>query len=302
MSKNFTITPELLETYRALRGVIANPETRSFGRVLDRALEFVAKGRKAYFNGPSRAHAQSEPGMFYLDNPAALGFRHVGDVSPEGRSWQSGGWQSSKHREGYTTDPHGGYGRDDDGLVWGAVYQLPGRDGCARFVAGIVWGHESGDGVTLDLTRIYTGSRDDNDSYSSRNNEAAMSAAKHANGLAESAAEREREYQAAWQCGLAYGEALEEATATKAALRALLAERRGLKHLRQAREAAPNICAAIETRARQLLRRIGDARTEAAKALQGEAYGLYVWLGSDDHKAAFVEAAGLESFPGEAAT
>lgn len=222
-----------------------------------------------------------------------MGFRHVGDVCPDLDRWRNF-WQSGKNSQGFITDPFGHYSCDGDGLVWGAVYQLPARDGVTQFVAGYVWGHDE-PGVTLDLSTVWKGSPEDNDSYSgARDNPAAYSAAREANRLAERAAEHERDYQAAWQCGRAYEEARDEIKGARESLRELLRERRAAK---AAKTAAPAICAAIEVTARGYLETIREAKDAMRKALQGEAFGLYASFYEESHRDAFCEAAGLESFP-----
>lgn len=285
----------LVNTFAAIRGVIARPGTPTASHALAMARAAIAAGRPRY----GRPHASrgfpqsSNPQHVYCENPAALGFRHIGDVSSELDRWRTF-WQSGKNREGFITDPFGDYFRDGDGLVWGAVYQLPARDGVTQFVAGYVWGNDES-GVTLDLSTIWKGAREDNDSYSgARDNPAAYSAARGANRMAESMAEREREYQAAWQCGRAYEEAQQEIKGARESLRELLRERRAAK---AAKTAAPAICAAIESTARGYLETIREARETMRKALNGEAFGLYAYLGEESHKGAFCEAAGLESFP-----
>lgn len=287
---------KLIDTYKAKRGVIGRPGSPTASHALAMARAALEKGKPGYGRPhPSRAYAQSESGLFFVDNPAALGLRHIGDVSTESRSLYARAWQTGARREGFISDPFGHYAGDGDGLVWGAVYQLPARGGVTQFVAGFVWGHEAGEGVTLDLSTIWKGAREDNDSYSgARDNPAAYDAARDANRMAESAAERERDYQAAWQCGRAYEEAREEITDARESLRDLLRERRQLK---AAKGAAPSICAAIESTARGYLETIKAARETMREATEGRAFGLYAYLGDESHKGAFCEAAGLESFP-----
>lgn len=285
----------LIETFKAKRGVIGRPGGPTASHALAMARAALEKGKQGYGRPhPSRAYAQSKKGLYFVDNPAALGFRHVGDVCAELSRWRSY-WQTGARREGFISDPFGHYARDGDGLVWGAVYQLPARKGVTQFVAGFVWGHEASEGVTLDLSTIWKGAPGDNDSYSgARDNPAAHDAAREANRLAESAAESERDYQAAWQCGRAYQEAREEIADARESLRALLRERRQLK---AAKGAAPSICAAIESTARRYLETIKKAREEMRDALEGRTFDLYADLRKESHINAFCEAAGLESFP-----
>lgn len=286
---------DLVNTYKALRGHIGAPGAMKACYALEAARNRLANGGRPGTGRPTPAGAypQRRAGESYFDNPGAFGFRLVGFVSPDGRRWGNAGWQYGERAEGFCTSPFGDYSRDGDGLVWGAVYQLPARHGRARFVAAYVWGHEGGNGATLDLSTVWEGAPDDNES-GVQDNPGACDAAREANRLADSNAEREREYQSAWQCGNAYGDALEAAKAARVAFRDLVRERRRAK---AAKATAPAICAAIDKAARGYLAEIKKAKATAGEALDGRALGLWVSLNCEDSRGAFLEAAGLKSFP-----
>lgn len=230
--------------------------------------------------------------LAYIDKPESFGLRHVGNVEAESH----GGRDAFSNRDscGWYTDPHGDVFRDGTGLVWGVVYQLPARNGCARFVAGYEFGGQDG-GPCLDLGNVYTSesARGLNCSYEgAQGHDDARDAARAADSMAERAAEREREYQTAWQCGRAYDDARQEA---RTAALALLKERRAA--MARAAGNLPAICAAIRASVQGHVETIREARETMAKALEGEgAHGLSVYMDSDA-RTAFCEAAGLGSFP-----
>lgn len=233
--------------------------------------------------------------LAYVERPESFGLRHVGNVEAESH----GGRDAFSNRDscGWYTDPYGDVFKDGTGLVWGVVYQLPARNGCARFVAGYQFGGTDS-GPTLDLGNVYTSEsgRGLNCSYEgAQGHDDARDAARAADSMAERAAEQEREYQTAWALGNVYAEAAQEARDARTAALALLKERREAKA--KAGGLLPAICAAIRDSVAGHVETIREARDTMAKALEGEGpHGLCVYMG-DDEKAAFCEAAGLDSFP-----
>lgn len=148
------------------------------------------------------------PKMAYVEKPESAGLRHVGNVEAEcgGRN----GYFSKRDSCGWYTDPHGFTYRDGTGLCWGVVYQLPARDGKARFVAGYQFGGTD-DGPCIDFGTIYE--EDRRAGYYSEDAadlDAARDAAYAADSMAQRAAEDERDYQTAWQAGSRYSDCLEE--------------------------------------------------------------------------------------------
>lgn len=270
------------------------------------ARRMVTKNAPPFYS-PACISWQSEEGgrrFAYMERPESFGLRHVNDVMPEAGG-RDGYWQSGKRR-GWFTDPFGDVFKDGSGLCFGTVYQLPGRKGHARFVAGYEFGGTDS-GPTLDMSRIFEekttfwqkSSYSDAGGYwsyadSAIDLDAATEAARHADQLAQHHAEKEREYQTAWQLGRIYEEAGEEiANARKEALQ-LLKERRAARA-----NAAnfPTICEKITSAVKGYLRDIEKARAIRAKAIKGNGpHDLCVYMGKDE-QAAFCDAAGLDTFP-----
>lgn len=231
--------------------------------------------RSAYVDARARAglyHSGTGWGRGYPDTNAA--FR---DTVPAHEV--TGG----PDHTGWYTNPH------FDSLCYGVVCQLPGKGGRARYVAGYQFDDCEG-GPVLDLTTIY-----ESPAESSWDTPDAMSeAARAADGMAETAAEKEREYQTAWAAGAAWAEAGETiAEARKAAL-ALLSERRAAKAAGTWGE-VPAICRAIADSVTGWRRDIAEAREERRELADGCREGLYWSWGRYDESPleGFAEGAGL---------
>ncbi len=281
----------------------------------------VAKGTPRYDStdyGPgtrqrrredSAAWVKDEPEMFALHGDTGQGaFRFVGNVESE---WprHGGGWftRDSRDHGGWYTDPYGDVMKDGTGLCWGVVYQMPGHKGTTRFVAGYQYGGMD-EGVTLDLSRVFEAPRG-GDSWNTdpKDHDAAQKAARYANGLAENAAEEEREWQSASAAGYRWREAGEEAEKARADALALLAERRRAKLATiddesergwsEAASAFPALCDAIRSKVSAAVETIREARELRRKLAAGEGDGsdreaLSFWPRSPRLACAFNDAAG----------
>ena len=292
-----------LEDVAAIRDAAAPEDKATAESAYRAAVAAVSKVRRYAPTAPELTYqardesspARSRERLAYVEKPEAFGLRFVGRVTPESH----GGRDTWDTREscGWHTDPHGDVFKDGTGLCFGVVYQLPARDGCARFVAGYEFGGQDG-GPCLDLGNVYTSesARGLNCSYEgAQGHDDARDAARAADSMAERAAEREREYQTAWALGNVYAEARQEVTEARTAALALLKERRAA--MTEAGGRLPAICAAIRESVAGYVETIRDARERMAKALEGDGpHGLCVYMGQDE-KAAFCDAAGLDSFP-----
>jgi hypothetical protein len=216
--------------------------------------------------------------------PEAFGLRLVGRVAadtPRGNIWDT------SESCGWYTDPDEMSARDGTGLCWGVVYQLPGRHGRARFVAGYQFGGTDG-GPLVDFGKIFESASDWN---------AARAASYAADSMARTAAEKEKDYQTAWLCGQAYADAGEEIERLRTEIK------EAIRQWRDAKAALPNaetrfgrLCALIRDDVADALADIRAARETRRKAIEGEAYGHSVYMGEIE-QGAFCEATGLETMP-----
>lgn len=182
----------------------------------------VAKGKRRYPNTGKPYGAvcwqPGKPGIGFVHSLDGAGMRLVGRVAVE-CDGRRGIWDDSG-KTGWLTDP---YGDVDTGHCWGEVYQLPARDGKARFVAGYVMGGCSDDLPTVDLGTIYESA----DATEAREESAAQDAARAADHMAQRAAEKERDYQTAWQAGSYYSDTLEELATLRKSVLATLRDIKG---------------------------------------------------------------------------
>jgi hypothetical protein len=299
-----TVSPELLAAYRFHR----NAEPREWSKpspycaariALARALHDVASGDARFprIGKPLPAacwQASDKPRtmqrLAYVEIPAAAGLRLVGKVEPESYGG-SGCWMRRDHG-GWFTLPHGETFKDGHGFAWGVVFQLPARDGKARFVAGYAYGGTDPAGsATVDFGTIYEGERGDNDSWEgAKGNRAARKAAYAADALARHAAEEERNYQTAYEAGSEYDERNGVIHGERKRTLQLLAE------FRQARAALAGnayeaLCGAIRDKVKASLATIRKARLEREKLASGDYAGLEFWNGDARLRAAFNEGA-----------
>ena len=114
--------------------------------------------------------------------------RKVGNVQSDTRRY---GDTFGEGPTGWYTDPDGYYSKDGTGLCWGEVWQLPGRKGKSRFIAGYHFGGCDG-GPTMDFTQIF---ECDTSVEAFKDTPAVRDAARYADRMAEEAADEEREYQ-----------------------------------------------------------------------------------------------------------
>lgn len=267
--------PELKNAYRYWR----NNERRNAESALAFARADIAANHTRYprtmSRGPALGAAMDNGAQW--GNPDAIGLRFVG-------------WQDEiLRRDGYGRGTHTGwYTRHDeyDEVLRGCVYQLPARDGCARYVPayreGIEskrngWEDTSGEHMAaLDFSNVITAPRDDTDRYNTTG-PSAREACRAADSLAENAAEKSREYDEAWHAGSQYADLRAELKETRKECRALVRE------LKAARSHTPAICRALRSSVREMRRDMRDA-FEKAEALKDK-----VWR---EYHAAFNDGAG----------
>lgn len=232
--------------------------------------------------------AKDEDGVGHVENPENVGLRFVGRVIPEMRRYEI--WDRTGDT-GWHTDPYGDVFKDGTGLCYGMVYQLPGRNGMARFVAGYEFGGTDG-GPTVHYGRIFEEpARPYGYSTPAKDFTAAHDAARAADDLAKDAAETEREYQTAWQAGNRYGEIADKIAETRKETLALLAEMR--QHKRPAASAPAAICAALRATISDNLSAIKRRRAKMKALRDGEFTGLEFYPRDPVLVSAFNESAGL---------
>lgn len=235
----------------------------------------------------------------WSERPESNGLRLVGRVMPE--CGRSGIWDDSE-RCGWYAD------ESQDNVAFGLVYQLPGRNGQARFVAGYAMRDDCG--VSVDLGRIfaepaafwepvrksatgYVMGGYWNYSDNPRDMDSAHDAARAADGMARCAAESERDYQTAWSAGQLWADHGDDIAATRAELLAILKERRAAK----SHAGFPALCDAIRARVADLLADITRRRAERAELAEGDYRNLTFWNGDAALRAAFCDGADITTFP-----
>lgn len=223
----------------------------------------------------------------HVERPERAGLRLVGRVMVEcgGRN----GYWDSREQCGWFTDPYGDVGRDGSGLCYGLVFQLPARDGKARFVAGYEFGGTDG-GPTVDFGDIWE--EDCRDGYHNsdpKDYDAARDAARAADHMAQRAAEDEREYQTAWAAGNIYSDCLQElATIRKSVLSTIRDMKGACKTIAQLPES-------IRARLRQSIEsELTERESIFAKMekLKSGDYDSLIFYPGETERGAFNEAAG----------
>ena len=261
---------------------------------LRRARADVAAGKTRYpapIRGDSGVTWQpGKPGFAYAERPESVGLRLVGRVEAEcgGRN----GYWAKRETCGWYTDPHGDSCRDGTGLCWGVVYQLAGRKGHARFVAGYQFGGVDG-GPTLDLSNVIHEYVKGDAWNNVEDSAGAQNAARAADDMAKAAAEKEREYQTAWRAGSIWSDEKDEVETTRKEIRAILAERRTLK----GQSGYPALCSAIAARVSDLLDDVQTNRKNMRDLAEGNYRNLYFWAGDKRLQDAFCNGAEIDAFP-----
>lgn len=214
------------EYMRLRRGVISRARTipapfDSAARCLANARETVARCLATGKDVPGFYHssiwrglggsdgatfaAHGESRMRWIENPAAKGLRLVGlahDAAPAGHAY----YRPAVEHSGWYLDNHGGE------TVAGVVYQLPGRDGRARYLVGYAdpWNADAqGRGPACLSLDVIEGDPTATD-YDP--DPALRDVARHADAIAESFAESERDYQAAYRAGAEAAQLASDAT------------------------------------------------------------------------------------------
>lgn len=286
-------------TRHGLKGI---PTTFALA-AFDKARRDVVNSVRRYASSPWAkpvTNGTTESGCRWIENPAAMGLRFVGYCDKISDTIRHTGW---------FTDP------DQDGKIRGCVYQLPGRGGKARFVAA----HDNEDNgaadcggpAYVDFSTVYRSDfvaemRSALRDISKRHQTPAMmnpgywaesahgtakkEAAIGADSFAESAAEKERDYQTAWQAGSQYANCLQELAAIRASVRQTIRDMKG------ACDTLRTLPASLKARLRSSIKAELSERETIFQRMErlkdGEADSLCFWPGDERLHGAFNEGAG----------
>jgi hypothetical protein len=222
----------------------------------------------------------------WIENPESLGLRFVCYADEHGRGVNHQGW--FLHDDGISGE-----------VARGVVYALPAKRGRARFVYGVADPYNEGpamiavetvtaaQGDPVEARRRFSISESFSisaqESQDWENESARADAATWADSLAEEYAERERDYNRAWDAGRDWADLGEIIAETRRRVLEILGERRKV-----AQVDAPNLCQAIRAHVESLLQDRAEAMRKRAD-LENGADG-YAW--DSAQVAAFNEGAG----------
>lgn len=217
----------------------------------------------------------------WIENPEQYGMRLVGlahEVAPAGYSYS----RNAVEHEGWYTDPW------QHETCCGVVYQVSGKDGRARYIAGMA--DPFGNDAAYLCLELIEGEKRDSDWESDFG---LRDAARAADSIAEQWAEDEREYQTAWAAGRDYADALESERETR---------RDTLELLRQNRESGgskdlPAIHNAIRDAVRKAWHEICESRENRKSLANGDGSELMFYTGDKRLREAFCDGAELSEFP-----
>ena len=226
------------------------------------------QGARHYDSSPWR-----KPYAAACQQPDAPRLFHIADLNKAGLRLQREKDLPGIRHTGWFTTPF------QDSTCYGALFLLPGKRGKCRIVAGYAMGE--GDGYTVNLATVWTCTPDDLP-------DELASMAGFADSMAERAADREMDYQCAWQAGQLYAEKAAEVSEARKALLELLASRR--------KPAAMSL-ATVKAAAKRLLSDICAAREAMREAAEGAHRTFGFYAGSPSNQAAFCEGGELEAFP-----
>lgn len=111
-----------------------------------------------------------------------------------------------------------------------------------------------------------------------------------ADSMAERDAEKQREYDAAWQAGRAWADKGEEIKGYRSQALTILRDRKGAS-------GSATLCAVIREKVESLLESISEARKERARLANGDSASFHFYSGDKGLRSAFCEGADLESYP-----
>lgn len=196
-------------------------------------------------------------GLRWADDPGAVGLRFVGFADDlVGRGIEHRGWYTDAD----------GFGE----VVRGAVYQLPARDGRARYLAAYRegsdgrrgWADTAEPGAAAIACREVFETERGGDAV-----EAVWEAARRADSIAETTAEQQREYNEAWQAAMEWRDLGDSIASARTEARQLVADMRAA--IKSGATAAPSICTALRRTLRGLIEDAAAMRAEREALAEG---------------------------------
>ncbi|MFU1607360.1 hypothetical protein ACM25O_13325 [Sulfitobacter pontiacus] len=232
--------------------------------------------------------AYGESACRWIENPEARGLRFVGLAHDVGRAGYSYARDAVEHKGWYL---------DADGMgetVAGVVYQLPGRNGRARYLAGYADPHNTGaDGRGPALLSLDVLEGDATD-FSYDPDPVLRDAARRADGIAERMAEAERDYQAGFAMGRKARGKMDAARETGRAWLEACREARAMYAARHGFPALPGpiareLCRVAIATARQLRKQYEKQRRKASAWRAEQLPGGYDAARLDGFKQGYAE-------------
>lgn len=275
------IHDSLTERYRRLRARWGEHEQGRASVALERARADIAAGRSTAWPRPLSFGAWNEDGARWCEY-APQHLRIAGYAPTERRPY--GGYVvPDRERAG------GWYMRADDwaATYTGVVVHLPARDGRTRFVPGHIENESGADGALIYWRDVF----ETDPGEDGRESQALRDCAARANHYAETAAEKSRDYDSAWQAGARWRDSWDESAQTRKALRELLRE------LKSAAVGAAT-CRALRAHVGAMLADLREEKEKRAALAAGEGIGRdcfgAFYTGDANLRGAFNDGAGRQ--------
>ncbi len=253
-----TNASNLLSAYRFWR---ASPAPMPAAVALRKAREDMAAGINRYtvLSKAAKASYQNKPtdrGGRWIEHPEGAGLRFIG--------WSDELRQTRDRHTGWFLYPDG----DPGETARGCVYQLPARDGRPIYVEAIRTGDMGEQGAALVfLASRHVGEKGEAEYVGPDHYGAHRDAAAGADEEARIYAEKEREYQEAYQAGSRAADLREEAATARQEARGLVAELRAEFRARDGRALSGGLCAAMRGAIRGKLDSAMTAMAEAGELI-----------------------------------
>jgi hypothetical protein len=251
-----TVNAQLAHNYRALRAMFPrNTATETLARARQR----TAEGKHIYRDAPSVGKPFGGSLRFISDWSAFFRRMEYADVVAP-RCVKHQGWYCDAYQ---------------DAIYRGAIFQLPGKDGNSRWLAGYIDSNNDSAAV-IDFSKVFSahGEGDHGD---------LRDAASRADDIADGQAEDAREYDRAWQAGRMWREAMDELPQLRTSTRELIAACRTTTGDVAKRCVMDAVRANLSERSRLL--------ADAEKYVSGEDSKFYFYANGEKSRIAFNDGA-----------